>query len=43
MADITRRFGWRHLRSAPTTHIRHHKRGRLVHGTRTAWRPPRRR
>ncbi|MFF9815145.1 SPFH domain-containing protein [Streptomyces sp. NPDC014006] len=31
MADITRRFGWRHLRSAPTAHIRHHKRGRLVH------------
>ncbi|MFD0377052.1 SPFH domain-containing protein [Streptomyces sp. NPDC127112] len=31
MADITRRFGWRHLRSAPTTHIRHHRRGRLVH------------
>ncbi|WP_351222279.1 SPFH domain-containing protein [Streptomyces sp. NPDC002133] len=31
MADITRRFGWRHLRSAPTTHVRHHKRGELVH------------
>ena len=31
MADITRRFGWRHLRSAPTAHIRHHKRGQLVH------------
>src|SRR6478752_5446348 len=31
MADITRRFGWRHLRSAPTAHIRHHKRGRLTH------------
>lgn len=31
MADITRRFGWRHLRSAPTAHIRHHKRGRLAH------------
>ncbi|WP_328580943.1 SPFH domain-containing protein [Streptomyces sp. NBC_00370] len=31
MADITRRFGWRHLRSAPTAHIRHHKRGELVH------------
>ena len=30
MADITRRFGWRHLRSAPTAHIRHHKRGTLV-------------
>ncbi|MDG4864965.1 SPFH domain-containing protein, partial [Streptomyces sp. T-3] len=31
MADITRRFGWRHLRSAPTAHIRHHRRGTLVH------------
>lgn len=31
MADITRRFGRRHLRSAPTAHIRHHKRGRLTH------------
>ncbi|MGC5360565.1 SPFH domain-containing protein [Streptomyces sp. DT24] len=31
MADITKRFGWRHLRSAPTAHIRHHKRGRLTH------------
>ncbi|EFF88890.1 conserved hypothetical protein, partial [Streptomyces sp. e14] len=31
MADITRRFGWRHLRSAPTAHIRHHHRGRLAH------------
>ncbi|MEU8893833.1 SPFH domain-containing protein [Streptomyces sp. NPDC048442] len=31
MADITRRFGWRHLRSAPTAHVRHHRRGRLVH------------
>jgi regulator of protease activity HflC (stomatin/prohibitin superfamily) len=31
MADITRRFGWRHLRSAPTAHIRHHRRGELVH------------
>ncbi|MFF4243030.1 SPFH domain-containing protein [Streptomyces sp. NPDC001822] len=31
MADITRRFGWRHVRSAPTAHIRHHKRGRLAH------------
>ncbi|WP_299534380.1 SPFH domain-containing protein [uncultured Streptomyces sp.] len=31
MADITRRFGWRHLRSAPTAHIRHHKRGVLTH------------
>ncbi|MEU5986672.1 SPFH domain-containing protein [Streptomyces sp. NPDC047434] len=31
MADITRRAGWRHLRSAPTAHIRHHRRGQLVH------------
>ncbi|MGW0120482.1 SPFH domain-containing protein [Streptomyces sp. NPDC003327] len=31
MADITRRAGWRHLRSAPTAHIRHQRRGRLVH------------
>lgn len=31
MADITRRFGWRHLRGAPTAHIRHHKSGQLVH------------
>ncbi|MEV6400771.1 SPFH domain-containing protein [Streptomyces sp. NPDC051907] len=31
MADIIRRWGWRHLRSAPTAHIRHYKRGRLVH------------
>ncbi|QGZ51935.1 SPFH domain-containing protein [Streptomyces sp. QHH-9511] len=31
MADIIRRAGWRHLRSAPTSHIRHHRRGRLVH------------
>ncbi|WP_069169922.1 SPFH domain-containing protein [Streptomyces griseus] len=31
MADITRRLGRRHLRSAPTAHIRHHRRGRLVH------------
>ncbi len=31
MADIIRRFGWRHLRSAPTAHVRHHKRGTLVH------------
>ncbi|MFE0735992.1 SPFH domain-containing protein, partial [Streptomyces sp. NPDC058855] len=30
MADITRRAGWRHLRSAPTAHIRHQRRGRLV-------------
>jgi regulator of protease activity HflC (stomatin/prohibitin superfamily) len=31
MADITRRFGMRHLRGAPTAHIRHHRSGRLVH------------
>ncbi|OII69987.1 SPFH domain-containing protein [Streptomyces sp. CC77] len=31
MADISRRLGWRHLRSAPTAHIRHLRRGRLVH------------
>ncbi|WP_326613627.1 SPFH domain-containing protein [Streptomyces scopuliridis] len=31
MADITRRLGWSHLRSAPTAHVRHHRRGRLVH------------
>ncbi|WP_046502082.1 SPFH domain-containing protein [Streptomyces odonnellii] len=31
MADITRRFGRRHLRSAPTAHVRHHRRGKLVH------------
>ncbi|MFF1422955.1 SPFH domain-containing protein [Streptomyces sp. NPDC058280] len=31
MADITRRLGRRHLRSAPTAHIRHHRRGLLVH------------
>ncbi|MFD7335627.1 SPFH domain-containing protein [Streptomyces violascens] len=31
MADISRRFGWRHLRSAPTSHIRHHKNGRPAH------------
>ncbi|WP_419995182.1 SPFH domain-containing protein [Streptomyces boninensis] len=31
MADITRRLGWRHLRSAPTAHIRHLRRGRTVH------------
>ncbi|GAA1361637.1 SPFH domain-containing protein [Streptomyces beijiangensis] len=31
MADITRRLGWRHLRSAPTSHIRHHKQGQLAH------------
>ncbi|OIJ67300.1 SPFH domain-containing protein [Streptomyces mangrovisoli] len=31
MADITRRFGWRHLRGAPTAHIRHHRAGELAH------------
>ncbi|MDL2078313.1 SPFH domain-containing protein [Streptomyces sp. GXMU-J15] len=31
MADITRRFGWRHLRGAPTAHIRYHRKGRLTH------------
>ncbi|MFJ6728104.1 SPFH domain-containing protein [Streptomyces sp. NPDC091281] len=31
MADITRRFGWRHLRGAPTAHIRHHRSGELAH------------
>lgn len=31
MADITRRFGLRHLRGAPTAHIRHHRAGDLVH------------
>jgi SPFH domain / Band 7 family len=31
MADITRRLGWRHLRGAPTTHIRHHRSGGLAH------------
>ncbi|MEU2507540.1 SPFH domain-containing protein [Streptomyces sp. NPDC007863] len=31
MADITRRAGWRHLRSAPTAHIRHQRGGRLAH------------
>ncbi|WP_367320312.1 SPFH domain-containing protein [Streptomyces sp. HUAS ZL42] len=31
MADITRRLGWRHLRGAPTAHVRHHRSGRLVH------------
>ncbi|MFF8378460.1 SPFH domain-containing protein [Streptomyces sp. NPDC015661] len=31
MADITRRAGWRHLRSAPTAHIRHQRSGKLVH------------
>lgn len=31
MADIIRRLGWRHLRTAPTAHVRHFRRGRLVH------------
>ncbi|MEV5952521.1 SPFH domain-containing protein [Streptomyces sp. NPDC051987] len=31
MADITRRLGWRHLRGAPTAHVRHHRGGKLVH------------
>ncbi len=31
MADITRRLGWRHLRGAPTAHVRHHRNGTLVH------------
>ncbi|MFG3497056.1 SPFH domain-containing protein [Streptomyces sp. NPDC047928] len=31
MADVSRRLGWRHLRSVPTTHIRHLRRGRLAH------------
>ncbi|MFB6890422.1 SPFH domain-containing protein [Kitasatospora sp. NPDC056327] len=31
MADITRRFGLRHLRAQPTTHIRHVRRGRIAH------------
>ncbi|MFF2847980.1 SPFH domain-containing protein [Streptomyces sp. NPDC058001] len=31
MADISRRLGWRHLRSAPTAHVRHHRGGKLVH------------
>ncbi|MER5428923.1 SPFH domain-containing protein [Streptomyces sp. NPDC002588] len=31
MADITRRLGLRHLRGAPTAHIRHHRSGKLVH------------
>ena len=31
MADITRRLGWRHLRGAPTAHVRHHRGGRLLH------------
>ncbi|MEW2303229.1 SPFH domain-containing protein [Streptomyces sp. NPDC006655] len=31
MADITRRLGWRHLRGAPTAHVRHHNAGKLAH------------
>ncbi|MFF8574048.1 SPFH domain-containing protein [Streptomyces sp. NPDC015237] len=31
MADIIKRFGWRHLRAAPTAHIRHHRSGQLTH------------
>ncbi|MGW7426708.1 SPFH domain-containing protein [Streptomyces sp. NPDC054813] len=31
MADITRRLGRRHLRGAPTAHIRHHRGGKLLH------------
>ncbi|MFI6938183.1 SPFH domain-containing protein [Streptomyces sp. NPDC050418] len=31
MADITRRFGLRHLRCAPTAHIRHLRAGKVVH------------
>ncbi|MER6785355.1 SPFH domain-containing protein [Streptomyces sp. NPDC000658] len=31
MADITRRLGWRHLRGAPTAHVRHHRAGKLAH------------
>jgi regulator of protease activity HflC (stomatin/prohibitin superfamily) len=31
MADISKRFGLRHLRAAPTSHIRHLRRGRLAH------------
>ncbi|WP_033824845.1 SPFH domain-containing protein [Kitasatospora sp. MBT63] len=31
MADITRRFGFRHLRAAPTAHIRHLRSGELTH------------
>ncbi|MFI5529812.1 SPFH domain-containing protein [Kitasatospora sp. NPDC051853] len=29
MADITRRFGYRHLRAAPTSYVRHLERGKL--------------
>ncbi|MFG3054161.1 SPFH domain-containing protein [Kitasatospora sp. NPDC048239] len=31
MADITRRFGLRHLRAVPTAHIRHLRRGKVAH------------
>ncbi|MER6227413.1 SPFH domain-containing protein [Streptomyces sp. 900105755] len=31
MADITRRLGWRHLRGAPTAHVRHHRGEQLLH------------
>ncbi|RKT09415.1 SPFH domain/Band 7 family protein [Streptomyces sp. 1114.5] len=31
MADITRRFGLRHLRAVPTAHVRHLRRGRVAH------------
>jgi regulator of protease activity HflC (stomatin/prohibitin superfamily) len=31
MADITRLLFLRHLRGTPTQHVRHHRRGRLVH------------
>ncbi|MEU9245971.1 SPFH domain-containing protein [Streptomyces sp. NPDC048385] len=31
MADITRRLGWRHLRGAPTAHVRHHRGEKLLH------------
>ncbi|MEV4557809.1 SPFH domain-containing protein [Kitasatospora sp. NPDC049285] len=31
MADITRRFGFRHLRAAPTSHVRHLQGGKLAH------------
>ncbi|MEU5634947.1 SPFH domain-containing protein [Streptomyces rishiriensis] len=31
MADITKRLGWRHLRGAPTAHVRHHSSGKLAH------------
>ncbi|MFF2043416.1 SPFH domain-containing protein [Kitasatospora sp. NPDC058170] len=31
MADITRRFGLRHLRAVPTAHIRHLRRGEVAH------------